>query len=71
MNTIMTCLSTSKNDKLSSCTTTQTIWNILEKYHGGSKSLWNVKLGQLMDDYGGFKMKENEMIMEGQGRFRL
>ena len=66
MNTIMTGLSTSESDKVSSCTSAKEMWDILERYHEGTKPLRKVKLGQLLDDYGTFKLKENETIHEAQ-----
>ena len=69
MNTIMTGLSLRESDKVSSYKSAQEMWDTLEKYHEGSKPLRKVKLSKLMNEFGGFVVKEGETIRESQARF--
>ena len=69
INTIMNGLSTSKSDKVSSCKSAKEIWTALEQYHERTSVLRKVKLGQLMNEYGRFMVKEGEIIRESQARF--
>ena len=47
------------------------MWDALETYHEGSKSLKKVKLNNLMNAFGNFKIRDGEPIREAQARFQV
>lgn len=70
-NSLMNALDQAEYDKVSSLKTAKEMWDALETYHEGSKSLRKVKLSKLMNDFGNFKLKDGETIKESQARFQV
>ncbi|XP_074351367.1 uncharacterized protein LOC141690470 [Apium graveolens] len=69
-NSLMNGLCPSECDKVSSCKSAKEIWDTLELYHEGSKSLKKVKLSKLMKEFGNFKLRDEETIRESQARLQ-
>ncbi|KAK1364938.1 CCHC-type domain-containing protein [Heracleum sosnowskyi] len=70
-NSFMNGLNQAEHDKLSSLKSAKEIWDALETYHEGSTSLKKVKLSNLMNEFGNFKLREGETIKESQARFQV
>ena len=70
-NSLMNGLNQAEHDKVSSLKSAKEMWDALETYHEGSKSLKKVKLSKLMNEFGNFKLKEGESIKESQARFQV
>ncbi|XP_074322702.1 uncharacterized protein LOC141659677 [Apium graveolens] len=69
-NSLINGLCPSECYKVSSCKLAKEIWDTLELYHEGSKSLKKVKLSKLMNEFGNFKLRDGETIRESQARFQ-
>ena len=70
-NSIMNGLCQAEYDKVSSLKSAKEMWDALETYHEGSKSLKKVKLSNLMNNFGNFKMESGESIRDAQARFQV
>ncbi|KAK1397680.1 CCHC-type domain-containing protein [Heracleum sosnowskyi] len=71
INSLMNGLNQAEYDKVSSLESAKEMWDSLENYHEGSKTLKKVKLSKLMNEFGNFKLKEGETIRESQARFQV
>lgn len=70
-NSLRNGLDQAEYDKVSSHKSSKEIWDVLEMYLEGSKSLRKVKLNKQMNEFGNFKFKEGETIRESQERFQI